>query len=645
MGVIYGPTSPFKNSTLYRDFTKNQTLNHLIGPNITYSNNNGCGSYIGSDGYLKHGGTNLFLNSENFSANTWTKQNDLTFVSEAIDQPAIFNNTYKNKASFIAQATSSITYIVNTTPISYTGSFQQLTFSIFIKSNRTDVASAGKPVFKIRDAVLSSTLFEATIGWSQHFFPVGNPQRPIGGGAVLAPIISSSANLSYSNIKVYGDGWYRISIGGKITSPTTIQVRVHPSDVVGAGEIGKGYYIWGAQLVRCPRECEYSVNTSNISSNPRFTYDPVTKNFLGLLVEKSGSNALSYSEDFSNAFWNKNNSTITSDTADTLAPDGNYYTADILRETTADSDHFIVANTNFAISPNVTTFSIYAKARERSIIRMRLLNTGMQFSNTYFDLNNKTIYNLSTSSNRSISVIQDAGSGWYRCSTSAIASNSTGTAQIYVAKVTGSSSYSGELTGGLGLGIYLWGAQVENSSFATSYIPNDDGSGINRNADNLYITPANSFMNSNFGGTIYAEFNCPPSGDSGIFSRVYDINNNTNDNERISFSLDRSSPSGTRPIQVSCVSSGSSSMTISNLISVNQNVKTVLSVFPNDGTLYVSGLLASSGAPDSSVTLPTGLTHFYIGSSRSGSYLNGCIRKIMYSPTRSKDASIQNLTV
>jgi hypothetical protein len=630
MGVVYGPISPFKNATFYRDFAKYQTLNHLIGPNITYSNNNSCGSYIGSDGHIKYKGTNLFLNSENFSANTWTKQNDITLISNIIDPPAAFVNTYKNKPSLITQATSSITYMFNTTPISFTDSFKQFTFSIFIKSNTSVVASAGKPLLRVRDTTSGNTLFDADIGWTLT-------------SGILVPSISSSSNLSYSNIQTYENGWYRISIGGD-TNSANIQVRIYPNNTAAAGEIGKGYYIWAAQLVQYPRECEYSPNTSEISISPRFTYDPVSKKSLGLLVEKSGANALSYSEDFSNVFWNKNNSTITSNTTDTLAPDG-YYTADILRETTADNDHFIIGNTNFATSPNVTTFSVYAKARERSIIRMRLLNTGMQFSSTYFDLNNKTIYNLSNTTNRSISVIKDVGSGWYRCSTSAIASNSTGTAQIYVAKVTGSSSYSGDLTGGLGLGIYLWGAQVENSSFATSYIPSDDGSGINRNADNLYITPVNSFMNSNFRGTIYAEFNCPPSGDSGIFSRVYDINNNINDNERISFSLDQSNPSGTRPIQVSCVSSGSSSMTISNLISVDQNVKTVLSIFPNDGTLYVSGLLASSGAPDSSVILPTGLTHFYIGSSRSGNYLNGSIGKIMYSPTRSKDASIQNLTV
>jgi len=616
MGVVYGPISPFKNATFYRDFAKYQTLNHLIGPNITYFNNNGSGSYIGSDGYIKHKGTNLFLNSEDYTATTWTKQNDITLISNIINPPAAFANNYKNKASLITQATSSITYMYNATPISFTDSLKQFTFSIFIKSNTSVVASAGNPLLRVRNNTSGNTLFDANIGWTLT-------------SGRLVPSISSSSSLVYSHIEDYSDGWYRISIGGRINS-ANIQVRIYPNNTIGTGEIGKGYYIWGAQLVQHARQCEYSANTSEILISPRFTYDPVSKKSLGLLVEQSSINRLAYSDNFNILGWSTNAATITPNTNLTLAPDGTYR-ASILKETTANNDHLV----STLFSPNfnsIMTYSVYTKAKERSIVRLRMVGSS-QFANAYFDLNNGTTANISAGTT---ATIKDAGNGWYRCSISGIANSISGTAYVYVSNSTSTSSYAGDGTSG----VYIWGAQVEVSNFATSYIPNDTGSNITRNAENLYITPI-SFIQPNFQGTIYSEFNLLTSGDSTTLPRIYAINNQINDDDRISFLIQ---PSGLN-IQALCIASGSTGLAASNSVGINQNIKTILSIFPNDAIFYINGALASSGVPNTSVTLPTGLTHFYIGSSKSGNYLNASIQKIIYSPTRSDNVNLKSYTV
>ena len=54
---------------------------------------------------------------------------------------------------------------------------------------------------------------------------------------------------------------------------------------------------------------------------PRFDYDPSTLACRGLLIEESRSNAILYSEDFSNGNWAKTGVTIGSNAV--VAPDGN----------------------------------------------------------------------------------------------------------------------------------------------------------------------------------------------------------------------------------------------------------------------------------------------------------------------------------
>ena len=62
---------------------------------------------------------------------------------------------------------------------------------------------------------------------------------------------------------------------------------------------------------------------------PRFDYDPVTLESVGLLIEESRTNLLTYSEQFDNAVWTKSNASITANAI--IAPDGTL-TADKLVE-------------------------------------------------------------------------------------------------------------------------------------------------------------------------------------------------------------------------------------------------------------------------------------------------------------------------
>jgi hypothetical protein len=73
--------------------------------------------------------------------------------------------------------------------------------------------------------------------------------------------------------------------------------------------------------------------------------------------------------------------------------------------------------------------------------------------------------------------IEDFGNGWYRCSITMDATITN--SYIQIAVVDYDNSVSNSLVGG---NIYAWGAQVEEGSYATSYIPTN-GSVVTRSAE------------------------------------------------------------------------------------------------------------------------------------------------------------------
>ena len=114
------------------------------------------------------------------------------------------------------------------------------------------------------------------------------------------------------------------------------------------------------------------------------------------------------------------------------------------------------------------TVSVYAKAAERQEIFLALATF-----NSAFLSNTSSYFNLVSGTTRTVGInatasIVDAGGGWYRCSLTGIAQTST-TAIISGGAISNGSTffYAGDGTSG----IYLWGAQLEQSSTVGEYIP------------------------------------------------------------------------------------------------------------------------------------------------------------------------------
>jgi hypothetical protein len=180
------------------------------------------------------------------------------------------------------------------------------------------------------------------------------------------------------------------------------------------------------------------------------------------LLQSAVTNLLLRSEEFDNASWSKDGSSVLSNSV--AAPNGQL-TADTLVENSLNAAHFVQSSAITATSGIAYTFSIYAKAGTRS--RLELLGFALSLTGRGFDLSNGTTFaNTAGLSEPSSFSIQFVGGGWYRCS---ITSNGNGLSSTVRAYLNNGTSYA--YTGDGTSGIYLWGAQLEQSSTVGEYIP------------------------------------------------------------------------------------------------------------------------------------------------------------------------------
>lgn len=200
------------------------------------------------------------------------------------------------------------------------------------------------------------------------------------------------------------------------------------------------------------------------SGVPRLDYPlvgGVVQTCPALLLEPSRTNIALYSEDFTNAAWIKQRTTITGNQA--VSPDGSV-TADKVTGTGTGASYFY---DGFSVSSGtVYTISIFAK---KINVDNFYINNFSQAGSITFDLSDGTI-DSSASGTFSNGKIKNYGNDWYRLSVQYTAS---ATASVNIGFY--GQNYSGD-------GAFAWGAQIETGSYATSYIPTTNSS-VTRSAD------------------------------------------------------------------------------------------------------------------------------------------------------------------
>jgi hypothetical protein len=273
-----------------------------------------------------------------------------------------------------------------------------------------------------------------------------------------------------ANIEDAGNGWFRCSITFTISSGSLKAFYVGDTDNSTVVTGGGGIYVYGPQLEEGTTASSFVANTTG---SPKFitgaTYGPRVPM---ILVEPSATNLLGYSEDFSNAAWNKNELSLTSGQ---LSPAGDN-TATKLTATGVDPYVYVFAN----VTADEHTFSFYCKGDTGRTARVLLWYIGS-----------------ATGTTESIDFTYTDEWQRFEFQTTPTA----GGTLVFRIDIPENASEVGDV-------VYLWGAQLETGSVATSYIPTAGGNAAARTraADNLVIDGSafSDFYNA-AEGTVYIE--------------------------------------------------------------------------------------------------------------------------------------------
>jgi hypothetical protein len=332
-----------------------------------------------------------------------------------------------------------------------------------------------------------------------------------------------------------------------------------------------------------------SVSLIEIQENgvPRLDY---TNGTASILLENQSTNLITYSQDFSNAFWTKTGASVVSDA--TTSPDGTI-NADKLVEDTSTGQHNI-KKVNSPISSSFYNGKIFVKANGSP--KLAFSESGATGSYLAIDLNNGNVLASNLLGSYSVNALPN---GWFEVNISPNTANvrfdfavflldanyTTGTPAGY--------SYTGDGTSGA----YIWGAQLEALSYPTSYIPTS-GSTVTRAAETLNNAGNSDLINSTE-GVLYLEYK--PSFATG--SRQLTLNDNTYDNRIILECREN----GTK-LRSLISSGGVTQMDIALVIpSINEFYKIAISYKENLCKFFVNG--TQVGTTDISATMPTGLNN------------------------------------
>lgn len=200
------------------------------------------------------------------------------------------------------------------------------------------------------------------------------------------------------------------------------------------------------------------------ANTPRFDYDPITKVIKGLLLESASTNLSSYSQNFGNSYWNKVRSTIIPNSE--VAPDGTITADKLVEDTSASASHY-VGRSHVYGSNKTLTFSVFVKAAERKFCQVVWGGFGSQVATNIVNVDLTTGEFTATGAARTR--VTDFGNGWFRVSTTITTTADAGsiTPNVQVCNAKAAASYTGDGVSG----IYVWGQQVEQASFPSSYIP------------------------------------------------------------------------------------------------------------------------------------------------------------------------------
>lgn len=329
------------------------------------------------------------------------------------------------------------------------------------------------------------------------------------------------------------------------------------------------------------------------SSCPRFLFEP------------QRTNLVTYSEDFLTPFWTKADISISSDV--TTAPDGNGTGALYSAEGVVN----YLGGSATSSGNNTVTYSIFAKAD--SVSEFRITEASYYESTSVFNLANGTVISGS-------GTITSYGDGWYRCThTQAYGAGETNLIWQY------------DLNGAQSGTAFIFGAQAEAGTWATSYIPTS-GATVTRNAETCSKTGISSLIGQ-AQGTLFAEFSVPV---NEAVTRAIVLSGSTVSN-RVVISVTGALVSAVVDV------AGSSQVNATAAINPTAMNKVALRYKANDFALYLNGTKVITDTTGSTFSGST-LDRIAFAQPNGTSPFSGKVAKLLVSQTAFTDTQLAQLT-
>jgi len=193
------------------------------------------------------------------------------------------------------------------------------------------------------------------------------------------------------------------------------------------------------------------------ADTPRFEYDPVTLAPKGLLLEEARTNAITRSNDFT--LWSRNRTTVTNTTAFPIFASGGVFLF-----TGDGTSNFKSVARGLTSSSTTRIMSVYLRRNTNNFAK--IMTTGGDTTTfASFDLLTGAVG--SRGAGATAATIIPWRDGWYRCTLT----TSVSAANVMNVLLVSSATATRAETNTLATSIYIAGAQMEEGSFATSYIP------------------------------------------------------------------------------------------------------------------------------------------------------------------------------
>lgn len=370
---------------------------------------------------------------------------------------------------------------------------------------------------------------------------------------------------------------------------------------------------------------------------PRFDYDPVTHQLLGLLIEEARTNLLLRSDDFSNAVWSKTSVTIGADAAGSL--DGVTGFDKIIPDNSAALSSCIVRQTVSKPAVSKTyTFSVFVSGAGLSRVKVSANDTGatVNSASTMISLVDGSIVTPAASSgtfSQASVQVYPFINGIFRVALTFKTSTETSIqCRINVADFSAT-------VGNGSSGILVWGADLELGETVTSYKPTTSAT-FARAADTALINGSTLPQIFKQGeGSLMAVVR--PMAFSGTKNaRILEINDEVQWYNRVLIAAD---PYGTVIGVVTKATVTESSLGVFSKWVPSTRVKVAVAFQTNDFALSVDGGIVTDTG---STAIPSGISGMCIGYVPYGpeEALNGWVESIRYFPKRLSNTQLQALT-